>query len=186
MRIVKHRGSSGSSSPFLVMPQFSCPVMSSSTYLEGTTYTHLVSIKLNFENSTILLCFSAGGCQWRLLRLVLTGTTSEIVAETDSSVSGTVRPTHSESRTLYQKAISLCYCCVGLQVSYLLWGILQEKIMTRYVFFFIVILIQTDNYSYYKIGSILMVIKLRDLLTHSFLCLSIAYWPFCSLVYICC
>jgi adenosine 3'-phospho 5'-phosphosulfate transporter B2 len=90
-----------------------------------------VSIKLNFENSAFLLCFSAGGCQWRLLRLILTGTTSEIVAETDGSVSGTVRPSNSESKSLYQKAISLCYCCVGLQVSYLLWGILQEKIMTR-------------------------------------------------------
>nr|SVE83631.1 EOG090X05CU [Daphnia pulex] len=72
-----------------------------------------------------------GGCQWRLLRLILTGTTSEIVAETDGSVSGTVRPSNSESKSLYKKAISLCYCCVGLQVSYLLWGILQEKIMTR-------------------------------------------------------
>lgn len=131
MRMVKHRGSFGSSSPFLVTPQFSCPVTSSSTYLEGTTYTHLVSMKLNFENSAILLCFSAGGCQWRLLRLILTGTTSEIVAETDGSVSGTVRPSNSESKSLYKKAISLCYCCVGLQVSYLLWGILQEKIMTR-------------------------------------------------------
>lgn len=134
MRMVKHRGSSGLSSPFLVTPQFSCHVTFSSTYLEGTTYTHLVSIKLNFENSAFLLCFSAGGCQWRLLRLILTGTTSEIVVETDSSVSGTERPSNSESKSsksLYKKAISLCYCCVGLQVSYLLWGILQEKIMTR-------------------------------------------------------
>nr|SVE75725.1 EOG090X05CU [Daphnia hispanica] len=70
-----------------------------------------------------------GGYQWRLLRLILTGTTSEIVADTDTTSTG--RPPHANVETLYQKAISLFYCCAGLQVSYLLWGILQEKIMTR-------------------------------------------------------
>nr|CAH0103090.1 unnamed protein product [Daphnia galeata] len=72
-----------------------------------------------------------GGCQWRLLRLILTGTTLETADETDSKISGTTRASNLESKTLYQKAISLTYCCVGLQISYLLWGILQEKIMTR-------------------------------------------------------
>lgn len=70
-----------------------------------------------------------GGCQWRLLRLILTGTTSEIVAETDITPTG--RLSNTNVQTLYQKALSLFYCCAGLQVSYLLWGILQEKIMTR-------------------------------------------------------
>nr|SVE70394.1 EOG090X05CU [Daphnia similis]SVE71018.1 EOG090X05CU [Daphnia similis]SVE71649.1 EOG090X05CU [Daphnia similis]SVE72281.1 EOG090X05CU [Daphnia similis] len=70
-----------------------------------------------------------GGCQWRILRLILTGNTSEIVAETD--VTHTERTSNTNVLTLYQKALSLFYCCVGLQVSYLLWGILQEKIMTR-------------------------------------------------------
>nr|SVE73527.1 EOG090X05CU [Daphnia atkinsoni] len=68
-----------------------------------------------------------GGCQWRLLRLILTGTTSDIV--TEAEVNSTGRTSNVE--TLYQKAISLFYCCAGLQASYLLWGILQEKIMTR-------------------------------------------------------
>nr|SVE80090.1 EOG090X05CU [Daphnia magna] len=70
-----------------------------------------------------------GGCQWRLLRLILTGTTSEVVAETDITPTG--RLSNTNVQTLYQKALSLFYCCAGLQVSYLLWGILQEKIMTR-------------------------------------------------------
>ncbi|XP_032789058.2 adenosine 3'-phospho 5'-phosphosulfate transporter 1 isoform X1 [Daphnia magna] len=70
-----------------------------------------------------------GGCQWRLLRLILTGTTSEIVAETDITPTG--RLSNTNVQTLYQKALSLFYCCAGLQVSYLLWGLLQEKIMTR-------------------------------------------------------
>nr|SVE81287.1 EOG090X05CU [Daphnia magna]SVE83047.1 EOG090X05CU [Daphnia magna] len=70
-----------------------------------------------------------GGCQWRLLRLILTGTTLEIVAETDITPTG--RLSNTNVQTLYQKALSLFYCCAGLQVSYLLWGLLQEKIMTR-------------------------------------------------------
>ena len=70
------------------------------------------------------------------MRLILTGTTLETADETDSKISGTTRASNLESKTLYQKAISLTYCCVGLQISYLLWGILQEKIMTRYVAYY--------------------------------------------------
>nr|CAG4636978.1 EOG090X05CU [Ceriodaphnia reticulata]SVE72907.1 EOG090X05CU [Ceriodaphnia reticulata] len=70
-----------------------------------------------------------GGCQWRLLRLILTGNTAEIVPEIDNATPG--KTLQSEPRTLYEKALSLFYCCAGLQISYLLWGILQEKIMTR-------------------------------------------------------
>nr|CAG4650943.1 EOG090X05CU [Simocephalus serrulatus]SVE94208.1 EOG090X05CU [Simocephalus serrulatus] len=69
------------------------------------------------------------GCQWRFLRLILTGNTYEIVPETETSVE--VKATKPEARSLYSKALSLLYCCTGLQISYLLWGILQEKIMTR-------------------------------------------------------
>nr|SVE75095.1 EOG090X05CU [Daphnia dolichocephala] len=70
-----------------------------------------------------------GGCQWRLLRLLLTGTTTEAVAEGD--VAPAERLSNVEAKTLYEKALSLFYCCAGLQISYLLWGVLQEKIMTR-------------------------------------------------------
>lgn len=34
-------------------------------------------------------------------------------------------------RTLAQEALLLLYCFSGLQASYLLWGYLQEKIMTQ-------------------------------------------------------
>lgn len=72
-----------------------------------------------------------GGCQWRLLRIILTGNTNETVPEIDNATTG--KTLRSEAKTLYEKALSLFYCCAGLQISYLLWGILQEKIMTRYI-----------------------------------------------------
>ncbi|CAB0002506.1 unnamed protein product, partial [Nesidiocoris tenuis] len=37
----------------------------------------------------------------------------------------------NSSRTLRQDALLLSFCFIGLQGSYLTWGILQEKIMTQ-------------------------------------------------------
>lgn len=65
-----------------------------------------------------------------LLRLILTGHTYEIVPESEND-NLPERASKHEAKSLYQKALSLFQCCVGLQVSYLVWGILQEKIMTR-------------------------------------------------------
>nr|CAG4646228.1 EOG090X05CU [Macrothrix elegans] len=73
-----------------------------------------------------------GGCQWILLRLLLTGSTSDHVPESELRSGRTETCCEKpKSDTLYAKALSLFFCCTGLQVSYLLWGILQEKIMTR-------------------------------------------------------
>nr|CAG4649299.1 EOG090X05CU [Scapholeberis mucronata]SVE93589.1 EOG090X05CU [Scapholeberis mucronata] len=72
---------------------------------------------------------SLSGFQWKLLRLILTGNTSEVVPETcDNDQTG--KEDKSETKTVYSKTIRLLMCCGGLQVSYLWWGILQEKIMT--------------------------------------------------------
>jgi len=72
-----------------------------------------------------------GGFVGKGLRLILTGNTTESDIEThgykEVDKQGTVKVEH----TFYQKAYLLVFCCIGLQVSYLTWGVLQEKIMTR-------------------------------------------------------
>jgi len=50
------------------------------------------------------------------------------VVEDDSTVKS---ETAKKDRTVAQEALQLLFCGVGLQGSYLTWGILQEKIMTR-------------------------------------------------------
>nr|CAG4636142.1 EOG090X05CU [Eubosmina coregoni]SVE69771.1 EOG090X05CU [Eubosmina coregoni] len=77
---------------------------------------------------------SLGGFQWKLLRLLLTGNTSEtIISDPDSEqLIETIQPVKTEPvLSLYHNAKHLIFCCAGLQVSYLLWGVLQEKIMTK-------------------------------------------------------
>lgn len=48
----------------------------------------------------------------------------------DSS-SYTSTPSNHSQRTFTQDALLLLYCFFGLQISYLTWGYLQEKIMTQ-------------------------------------------------------
>lgn len=47
--------------------------------------------------------------------------------------------TQRTQRTFTQDALLLMYCFFGLQISYLTWGYLQEKIMTQvsseYIYF---------------------------------------------------
>lgn len=40
-------------------------------------------------------------------------------------------PVNNNQRTFSHDAILLVYCFFGLQISYLTWGYLQEKIMTQ-------------------------------------------------------
>nr|CAG4641663.1 EOG090X05CU [Eurycercus lamellatus] len=70
------------------------------------------------------------GFQWKILRLILTGNTSRIL-ETEQTDNQNEQPSSAEKKSLYQNAQVLFYCCAGLQISYLTWGVLQEKIMTR-------------------------------------------------------
>ena len=63
--------------------------------------------------------------------MILTGNTTESDIETHSYREVDKQGTVKLERTLYEKAYQLVFCCVGLQVSYLTWGVLQEKNMTR-------------------------------------------------------
>lgn len=79
---------------------------------------------------------SLSGFQWKLLRLLLTGNTSETnIIPDDPGAEQLIKSqplTKAEPvQSLYQHARYLFFCCVGLQVSYLVWGVLQEKIMTK-------------------------------------------------------
>lgn len=75
-----------------------------------------------------------GGCQWKALRLILTGNTLDNPLESDVKFEPLQEKLgKEETSTLWQKTKSLIFCCAGLQFSYLTWGILQEKIMTRYI-----------------------------------------------------
>nr|CAG4638424.1 EOG090X05CU [Cyclestheria hislopi] len=71
------------------------------------------------------------GVQWKFVQLLLTGNTSQFgdVEKGFEDLDGPpiLKPEHS----FYHQAGRLLLCCGGLQVSYLVWGVLQEKIMTR-------------------------------------------------------
>lgn len=78
-----------------------------------------------------------GGCQWKLLKLILTGNTLDIPLDGDVKFEPLQQKSDkNEASSVWQNAKSLFLCCAGLQVSYLTWGILQEKIMTRSVWSF--------------------------------------------------
>jgi len=46
-------------------------------------------------------------------------------------VSASAKASASANRTVVKECILLTYCFLGLMISYLTWGVLQEKIMTR-------------------------------------------------------
>lgn len=53
----------------------------------------------------------------------------------DSPAYASNASTHVQ-RTFAQDALLLMYCFLGLQISYLTWGYLQEKIMTQVLVIF--------------------------------------------------
>lgn len=68
------------------------------------------------------------GCHSAILRLIVTGNTSETkFGHSDVSYS----PADPSETPLYKKTIHLIVCILGLQVSYLTWGVLQEKTITQ-------------------------------------------------------
>jgi adenosine 3'-phospho 5'-phosphosulfate transporter B2 len=81
--------------------------------------------------------FVLGGFQWKLLRLLLTGNTLETNSISDPDAEQLIKnqPSIKDEpvQSLYHHAQYLFFCCAGLQVSYLVWGVLQEKIMTKYI-----------------------------------------------------
>ena len=77
--------------------------------------------------------YFSDGCLWALLRLLVTGNTQS-ESETESNHSDvSYRPLSSVSDSRWRTALQLVICSVGLQVSFLTWGALEEKIFTEYV-----------------------------------------------------
>jgi len=68
------------------------------------------------------------GCHWTMLRFLITGNTTDSKSEhLDVSYS----PANPSEPSVYKKTIHLLVCSIGLQVSYLTWGVLQEKTITQ-------------------------------------------------------
>lgn len=71
---------------------------------------------------------SGTGCLFRSVQLCVFGTPPE----TPSVEDGGIKPKEdTPSPGFSQKTIKLLFCAAGLQLSYLTWGVLQERIMTR-------------------------------------------------------
>ncbi|XP_075227880.1 adenosine 3'-phospho 5'-phosphosulfate transporter 1 isoform X2 [Lycorma delicatula] len=81
----------------------------------------------------IRLCFTGGTTDTGGDRLLPTSDKSESINRTNSGigVASSVVPISSHSRSTRQDALLLMFCFVGLQGSYLTWGLLQEKVMTQ-------------------------------------------------------
>ncbi|KAH8280133.1 hypothetical protein KR018_008838, partial [Drosophila ironensis] len=77
-------------------------------------------------------------CLHRAVSMCITGSTSYDLADAGGpGASDKDRPTvTSPKRTSSQEAVQLLWCFGGLMVSYLTWGVLQEKIMTQHYFNF--------------------------------------------------
>lgn len=61
-----------------------------------------------------------------VVKLCLGDPDPDLMKTVESSASSLV-----QTRSSGKKAFQLFYCFVGLQASYLVWGVLQEKIMTQ-------------------------------------------------------
>lgn len=74
-------------------------------------------------------------CLYRAVNMCITGSSSYDQLEPQgSSTADKERPAVSAppKRTSSQEAVQLMWCFGGLMVSYLTWGVLQEKIMTQH------------------------------------------------------
>lgn len=70
-----------------------------------------------------------------LIRLIVYGKEESTHVHDDVELQSNVEDSKfhsdvSESGTNVSKLLKLCYCFLGLQISFLAWGLLQEKIMT--------------------------------------------------------
>lgn len=85
----------------------------------------------------LLICYvrrskfleNRGGPFARVLRLFVLG--HEPDTKPSLELGGSNEPPRPPNRSLLSEAFVLAYCFLGLQVSYLTWGVLQEKIMTQ-------------------------------------------------------
>lgn len=51
------------------------------------------------------------------------GSENEKIAESTAQI--------VQQKTVFQEAMTLIFCFIVLQITYLTWGILQEKVMTQ-------------------------------------------------------
>lgn len=77
--------------------------------------------RVNYLETGRGLCFP-------LIKTCVFGNESKTGLQDDSSPAGR---NESESSSSARQAFKLIFCAAGLQVSYLTWGVLQERVMTR-------------------------------------------------------
>lgn len=83
-------------------------------------------VAYKFVKATEYLDRTDLGCFGRFVRLCLGDADPDLMKTIESSA-----PTLTQVRSPSKKALQLLYCFGGLQTSYLIWGVLQEKIMTQ-------------------------------------------------------
>lgn len=96
----------------------------------------------------ILFSCSVPGCFSSLVRLCFSGTEKDVVLGSDQSP----HPSSVLVRSFRQDAMLLMFCFIGLQGSYLTWGVLQEKVMTQVRY-------QTGTYSFSPYRSCYVVLQ---------------------------
>ncbi|PSN39928.1 Adenosine 3'-phospho 5'-phosphosulfate transporter 1 [Blattella germanica] len=80
---------------------------------------------------TFIIYFAGPGCFHNAIRLCLAG--PDPLLGTDGLQQPTSQSSHSlqQAHSTFQEAVLLIFCFMGLQLTYLTWGLLQEKIMTQ-------------------------------------------------------
>lgn len=113
-------------------------------FLKTSSYNWIIKLCLNLLSyATVLLpgCLiykyvrhtkyiqrGGKGCIPKLVHLCFVGNCETGLLDSSSYTSA---PSNHSQRTFAQDALLLLYCFFGLQISYLTWGYLQEKIMTQ-------------------------------------------------------
>jgi len=95
----------------------------SAVFLPGVVVVYYV------ESSNYLGAYGTGGggCLAPLIKRCFYGTAPDIADSISASVEDQKKTETSDGK----KLLHLLGCCLGLQFSYLTWGLLQEKIMTQ-------------------------------------------------------
>lgn len=78
------------------------------------------------------LCSTGTGCLFRSVQLCVFGTPQEGPnVEEGGSKASSPKDDSTTPSSFSQTTVKLLFCAAGLQVSYLTWGVLQERIMTH-------------------------------------------------------
>ena len=80
----------------------------------------------------MFLCFSGTGCLFRSIQLCVFGTPRESADIEEGGIKASPPKDDSSAPSSFsQTTVKLLFCAGGLQLSYLTWGVLQERIVTR-------------------------------------------------------